>query len=253
MINLKFNDNVLSDIDLIIFDKDGTFIDIHKYWGKVVELRSKAVIQYFGLDDNFFKPLCDVMGYDLTTKKLPPNSPVGLYARGKVQEILLYFLVSNGVEAALEDIERIFQEVGQEFIKIQEDYTTVISSAVELIKKLAQKKPDVRMVVVTSDSKDNAICTVKKQGLEKYFEKVYGAEDSDTAKTTGDIVKKVLEQTGITADRTVCIGDTYDDFLMAKNSGLKACINVSTGVVTTEQQKEFNNFCVKSLNEIEVI
>ena len=101
MIALKTEKWKIEDIDFVIFDKDGTFIDIHKYWGRVVELRANAIIRYFNLSQNFYKPLCDVMGYDINSKKLPPDSPVGLYARGKVQEILLYFLIKNGVEALL--------------------------------------------------------------------------------------------------------------------------------------------------------
>ena len=115
MINLKTKDWQIEKIELVIFDKDGTFIDIHKYWGRVVELRSKEIIRHFGLSDDFFFFLCDVMGYDLSTCKLPFDSPVGLYARGKVQEILLYFLLSHNIEASIEDIETIFQTVGQDF------------------------------------------------------------------------------------------------------------------------------------------
>ena len=250
MLTLKTKDWEIEGIDFVIFDKDGTFIDIHKYWGRVVELRANAVIQYFNLSQNFYKPLCDVMGYDIETKKLPPDSPVGLYARGKVQEILLYFLIKKGVEASLEDIENIFKEVGQEFLKEQEEYTTTIQDAVNFIESLFKK--NVEMAVITSDSKKNAIYTIEKRGLGKYFKGIYGAEDSETPKTTGEIVKKVLQNIGAAAEKTVCIGDTYDDFLMAKNSGIKACINVSTGVVTFEQQKEFNKYCVNSLNEISI-
>lgn len=251
MVSIKTKDFILDDIDFVIFDKDGTFIDIHKYWGKLSELRAKEFIRYFGLSSDFFKLLCDVMGYDIELKKLPPDSPVGLYARGKVQEIILYFLISNNIEASLEDIETVFQNAGQTFIPMQEDYTTIIPEAIDLMDKL--QKAGIKMVVVTSDSKKNAVYTIENRNLKKYFENVYGAEDSDTSKTTGDIVKKALKETGFDKSKTICIGDTYDDFLMAKNSGIKACINVSTGVVTSEQHKEFNKYCVNSLSEIEVI
>ena len=249
MINLKTKNWQLENIELVVFDKDGTFIDIHKYWGRVVELRAKEVIKYFGMNDDFFESLCKIMGYDLKTQKLPSDSPVGLYARGKVQEILLYFLISNNIDATIEDIENIFQTVGKEFIKEQEEYTITINDAVSLIKKL--NKTDCKMVVVTSDSRDNAIYTVKKHGLDKYFEGVYGAEDSKEPKTTGDVVKKVLSDLKIEPEKTVCIGDTYDDFLMAKNSKIKACINVSTGIVTKKQHSEYNKFVLNSLSEIE--
>ena len=39
---------------------------------------------------------------------------------------------------------------------------------------------------------------------------------------------------------------------MGKNSKLKACINVSTGVVTNEQHKEYNDYIVSSLCDISV-
>ncbi|MBQ7450446.1 HAD family hydrolase [bacterium] len=250
MINLKTKNWKLKNIELVIFDKDGTFIDIHKYWGRVVELRAKEIIRYFGLKEDFYKPLCEVMGYDMETCKLPPDSPVGLYARGKVQEILLYFLLSHNIEASIEDIENIFQTVGKEFLKEQEEYTVTIDDAVRLIENLHEKK--CKMIVITSDSRENAIHTVKKRGLDKYFKGIFGAEDSKEPKTTGDIVKKVLTKLKVEPEKTVCIGDTYDDFLMAKNSRIKACINVSTGVVTETQQKEYNDFAVASLSEIEV-
>ena len=250
MINLRTKNRKLENIELVIFDKDGTFIDIHKYWGRVVELRAKEIINYFGLKEDFFEPLCEVMGYNLKTGKLPPDSPVGLYARGKVQEILLYFLLSHNIDASIEDIENIFQTVGEEFLKEQEDYTVTINDAVLLMEKLS--KTDCKMVVVTSDSRINAAETVKKRGLDKYFAGIYGAEDSSEPKTTGDIINKVLKDVKIKPEKTVCIGDTYDDFLMGKNSKVKACINVSTGVVTEKQHLEYNAYTVNSLSEIEI-
>ena len=138
MINFRVNENVIENVELVIFDKDGTFIDIHKYWGKVVELRARAIIKYFSMSSRFFEPLCNVMGYDLKTKLLPPDSPVGLYARNQVQEILTYYLIKNNIEAYPEAIETIFHDVAEEFMPYQEDYTVVIDDAIELIKKLKQ-------------------------------------------------------------------------------------------------------------------
>ena len=253
MVNLRTSRWEIEDVDWVIFDKDGTFIDIHTYWGRVVELRARKVINYFNLTPNFFKPLCDVMGYDTQTKKLPSDSPVGLYARDKVEEILLYYLISKDIEASLEDIEQIFSEVGQEFLSEQGVYTTLIPESVVLMSRL--KEAGAKMIVITSDSQKNAIQTVKSINngiLEGYFENVYGAENSPKPKTTGDIVKTALKELGADPNKTICIGDTPDDYLMAKNSGIKACVNVSTGVVTTAQLQEFNDYTVSQLDEIEV-
>ena len=250
MIKIVSNDFKIENIGLVIFDKDGTFIDIHTYWGRVVELRAKKIIEKYLLPQKMFEPLCSVMGFDIQTKILPPDSPVGLYSRNKVQEILLNFLINNGIKATLKEIEDIFKIVGNEFLKEQEEYTKVIPAAVKLMEKI--KKAGGKMVVITSDSKDNANHTIVKNGLSKYFDYVYGAEDSQTPKTSGEIVKTVLLNTDISYENTVCIGDTYDDFLMAQNSNIR-CINVSTGVVTKKQHLKYNKLCVNSLKEIDII
>ena len=251
MIGLKAKEFKIDNIELVIFDKDGTFIDMHKYWGKATELRAKKTIEYFGLDSNFFEPICTVLGYDLKTKLLPPDSPVGLYARDKVKEIFQHFLISKDVEASFEDIENIFTEVSEEFIPIQDEYTVIIPEAMDLM--AAIKNAGCKMIVITSDSRESAKYTIEKRGLLKYFDGIYGAEDSSTAKTTGDVVRKALSELNINPQNTVCIGDTYDDFVMAKNSGLKACINVPTGIVPLEKHKEYNRYCISTLKEITVI
>lgn len=251
MVKFLCEDFEIDNIELVIFDKDGTFIDIHTYWGKIVELRAKKIIEYFSMSEDFFEQLCNLMGYNIKTKKLPFDSPVGLYARGKVQEILLHYLLKIGIDASYEDVEKIFYEVSVDFLLIQDEYTVIVKEAVELMESLSQK--GVKMVVVTSDSKRNAIRTVEKNGLLNYFIDIYGAEDSASSKTSGEIVKKILKKFSLKSKNVICIGDTYDDFLMAKNSDLIACVNVSTGVVSFNEMKEYNHYCVKSLGDIKLI
>ena len=52
MINLKTNDWEIKNIDTILFDKDGTFIDLHYFWGKMTELRVQEIIKIYNLDKN---------------------------------------------------------------------------------------------------------------------------------------------------------------------------------------------------------
>ena len=249
MLEIAFDNKKTENIELVIFDKDGTFIDIHKYWGRVVELRAREIIKKYSLPKMYYKTLCDVMGYDIEAKILPSDSPVGLYSRNKVQEILNNFLINNNIKSDIYEIEEIFKTVGQKFLSEQDNYTKVIPDAVKLMEHI--KSAGGKMVVVTSDSKFNAKHTISQNKLEKYFENIYGAEDSKTPKTSGDIVKKVLKELKVSPKNTICIGDTYDDFLMAKNSGIK-CLNVSTGVVTKEQHLEYNEFCIGSLAEVKI-
>ena len=44
----------LDNVETIIFDKDGTFIDLHYFWGKMTEMRANEVIKYYKLKGNIF-------------------------------------------------------------------------------------------------------------------------------------------------------------------------------------------------------
>ena len=63
-----------------------------------------------------------------------------------MQEILLYFLVSNNIDASIEDIENIFQTVGQEFLTEQEEYTVSITDIWLQYDKQSQGDLDVQIL-----------------------------------------------------------------------------------------------------------
>ena len=49
MLNLSTKDWYVDNIETVIFDKDGTFIDLHYFWGKMTELRALEVIKYYNI------------------------------------------------------------------------------------------------------------------------------------------------------------------------------------------------------------
>ena len=45
MIKISSADWEIDNIGAVFFDKDGTFIDLHYFWGKMTEMRAKEVIR----------------------------------------------------------------------------------------------------------------------------------------------------------------------------------------------------------------
>ena len=39
----------IDDIDLMVFDKDGTLIDLYYYWSQMIALRAQYICDEFGL------------------------------------------------------------------------------------------------------------------------------------------------------------------------------------------------------------
>ena len=45
MISLTVNNSKINNIDTVLFDKDGTFIDLHYFWGKMTTMRCDEIIK----------------------------------------------------------------------------------------------------------------------------------------------------------------------------------------------------------------
>ena len=54
MISLKTNKWQINNIDTVLFDKDGTFIDLHYFWGKMTEMRVSEIIKTFVMPNSSF-------------------------------------------------------------------------------------------------------------------------------------------------------------------------------------------------------
>ena len=63
MIKLSNGDWIINNVDTILFDKDGTLIDLDYFWGKITEMRVEKVILTYGIK----KELYDTFHYPVIT------------------------------------------------------------------------------------------------------------------------------------------------------------------------------------------
>ena len=250
MISLKTKDWTISNIDTILFDKDGTFIDLHYFWGKMTELRAKEVIKRFSMKDELFPKLCMYLGYDITTGKMLKDGITALYSRPKIIDIFCENLKECRVHTTHQEIEKIFDYINTIFYKEMEKYTKPIESAIDFIRKV--NSLGIKCGIVTSDSKESTLLTLKHFHWEDLFKSVIGRESTPEHKESGIPAKMALEELGADPKTTIMIGDAPMDYLAAVNAGIKKTILVATGQIEKESLLETSPYTVNTLNEIEI-
>ena len=77
MISLKTSDWQIDNIETILFDKDGTFVDLHYFWGKMTELRAKAFVEKYSLPESAFEKICLYLGYNYSCRLVHAYFPAG--------------------------------------------------------------------------------------------------------------------------------------------------------------------------------
>jgi len=248
MINLATKDWELTNIDTILFDKDGTFIDLHYFWGKMTELRANEVIKQYNLEPSFFGNLCLALGYDIKTNKMIPTGITALYSRPKIISLFTQYLNENDISANEIEIETIFDRVNDCFYQEMEKYTKPIDSTIEFIKTI--KKLGIKTGIVTSDSKESTLKTLKHYNWESLFDVVIGRECTTEPKESGEPVKLALKELNSSPQQTVMVGDAPMDYLAAKNAGVEKTILLPTGQITIEELQKTSEYTVESLAQL---
>lgn len=251
MINLKSKNWEIANIETVLFDKDGTFIDLHYFWGKMTELRAREIINRFSLDDILFEKLCAYLGYDIATGKMLSNGITALYSRVKIIEIFKENLKELGLMTTEDELTKIFDNVSEYFYKNINEYTKPIESAVNFIKLLHAK--GVKLGIVTSDSVVSTELTLKHFGWEHLFDVVVGRESSPYTKESGEPTKLALKQLNANPQTTVMIGDAPMDYISAQNAGIEKTILVATGQLSIDELVCVSDFVTLDLEKVYVI
>jgi len=250
MINLYSKTWEIENIDTVIFDKDGTFIDSHLYWGRIIARRINAVIDYYDIEKKYFDDLCLALGYDTKLEMLIEQGPIALLPREEIICSLLNTLDKLGVEAESSVIDELFKKEHKLFQSEIYDYIKILDGAKELFSKLKEK--NVKLAVVTSDAYENTIQILEYLEIKDYFNLVMGKEACTEPKRTGKPAIKALDILKSKIENSICVGDAPMDSDMGRNANLKACILVSTGQIPRCELDKHSSYTVNSLKEVNI-
>lgn len=251
MINLKTNNWKIEKIEAVLFDKDGTIIDLHQYWGKIVEMRSAEFVKVLKLDQKYYKKICLWMGFSIKRKKLLSRGPVGIASREEVIKILFDNFNKLEIEISLAEISDLFTRIHKIFLQEMDNYVKILPNVENFIKKL--KENNIKIAIVTADQTENAKKCMKLLNLDQYIDIYIGREHSNLPKSSGEHAKIAIKLLNVNKKNTVCIGDAPMDIIMAKNSQLKASIGVSLGQISYNELLKHSKYMIKSYKDIKIL
>ena len=250
-ISLRTENWEINNIEAILFDKDGTFIDLHYFWGKMTELRAKKVLEFCPPKKITLEEICFILGYDLKTKKMLSDGITALYSRKKIINIFCKTMINKGVSFSEKEIELFFDNVSQEFYQEMWKYIKPIPEAIDFIKKLSES--NIKLGIVTADSLESTNLALEMLGIKDCFKVVIGRESCIEGKESGIPVKLALDNLGVNPKNSIMIGDAPTDFIAANNAGIDNTILVSTGQVTLENLMKISSYVVKSLEDVQCL
>ncbi|HPU30399.1 MAG TPA: HAD hydrolase-like protein, partial [Syntrophorhabdaceae bacterium] len=220
MVKIKVGDHLIEDIEVAIFDKDGTIIELYHYWSKMVYFRSLFLCERLSLDKSHVKGLAYAMGVDFDKGRLRPEGPVGLKKREIVMGEAIKYLKNiglNNIENACIDVFKYVDAFSQQNLK---EFIKPIEGAMELLKNLFFN--GCKIAIATTDISERAKIAMKYLDMEKYIHFFAGAEMVERPKPFPDQVELILNVLNSKRENAIMVGDAITDVQMGVNGGLKA-------------------------------
>jgi HAD superfamily hydrolase (TIGR01509 family) len=235
------------DSDLVAFDKDGTLIAFDVMWGRLAEAWVEAVA---GDDQALAEDLYHSLGYDRGRRRTLPQSPLSIATTGQLQALVAGGLYRHGLSwPEAEDRTRLaFQKAEQDL-----PLTDLVHSAGDVGGLFARlRAAGIRLAVVTTDHRAETQETMRLLGIEELVDLLVCGDDGLPSKPAPDMLLAACEGLGIEPGRTVVVGDTLGDLLMAQRAGAGLRVAVLTGAGDPQMLARDADVVLQSIDGIDV-
>jgi len=250
MVEISGSNFTIKEIELVIFDKDGTMVDLYHYWGAMIEHRAALICKNLGLNNADQQELISRMGVDKKNERLKPEGPVGLKKREIVMQAAVDYLNQKGIKKARDLCFDIFNQVD---LMTANDISPVVrplEGLFELVDTLKNK--GCKIAIATTDKTERADLAMRALKLDKSIDFVVGADMVTKTKPDPESIEAILNKLKIENESAVMIGDAFTDVQMGINARLKASIGVCSGLTESGELRRITPYVIENISKIKV-
>jgi phosphoglycolate phosphatase-like HAD superfamily hydrolase len=213
------------DVDLVIFDKDGTLIDLDVSWAAAGR---RWLEETAAGDADTLHLLAGRLGFDTAAGRLVAD---GVMAAGTVDELERHtrlVLVEVGVDEATVDARVESARHAAAVASLDLDGLPLLGDVGSGFRRLVEV--GVAVGIVTSDDRAVGEALVRAAGVTDLVTRIVGGDDPVGAKPSPDGILAVCESVGVAPTRALMVGDSTADLLAARNAGVAAfiCVGASS-------------------------
>lgn len=212
----------LDDLELVIFDKDGTLIDFHAMWSGWADDLARRLESVTG--EPIREPLFRALGFDAASGRTLAHAPLAVMPMARLRDLTVAVLRAAGRSAADAG-----DAVGRSWQA--PDPVALAHPLADLPLLFATLREGCRRIAVaTSDDRAPTEATLAGLGVAELVDAVVCADDGLPVKPAPDMVLHVCRTLGVPPARAAMIGDAPADLVMGRAAGVGLRIGVLSGV-----------------------
>jgi HAD superfamily hydrolase (TIGR01509 family) len=253
MIDLTIGNNVLKDIDLMIFDKDGTLFELYPYCSKMVFQRTEAILKMLKNNDPKLKDwLIHQMGVDLENHKIYPQGPIGVYSKYYAMDMLFDKINAYGYKITADMLKEAFSEADHNIndINYLKESLVPVRGMIEFIEQTSDK---CTCAIYSNDMTNRLKKTLDIFNIKNYFDYVLGGDLVEKHKPNPMGLLKILEELNISPENTAFFGDSALDIESGQKAKCKYLVGVLSDISDLNYLKSNSNAIIKDFTHKNII
>ncbi len=184
-------------VDAVVFDKDGTLIDIMATWGPAMA----AILREMYPDQGIRGRVSAAVGVDVENETLAPDSPVIAETNAEI--------VDRIADAATKPVEEVKAQLATLIETHVSATATALPGAEMLLRSLQSQGYWVGLA--TNDGELSARRQIDGLGWSKYFDSIIGYDSGFGGKPGPGMLVESAVRAGCSNERLVMVGDTASD------------------------------------------
>jgi len=220
MISINCLNRQFTDIQAIIFDKDGTLEDSGDYLRNLAQKRARLIdAQIPGVGE----PL--LMAFGVNDGSLDPAGlqAVGSRYENEIAAAAYIAKTGRGWSAALDIVRGAFSEVDR---VMESTPNAMFPSCLESLASFAGA--GLKLGIISAATTSQVVKFAHYHKLQQYFQVLLGS-DLQFAKPDPRLFQFACQELGVNPSQTLMIGDSSWDMMMGSQGGAAGCIGISWG------------------------
>lgn len=225
-------------IRAILFDKDGTLIDVDATW---VPVYREMLQDIFATDAQGAEALMEKAGYDRATERFRAGSILAGGTTRQLVDVLWPGLDASGVEEKAKLLDHGYTHLVRERL-------TPLMPLEPIMAEL--RAMGFRLGIATNDSHVSATAHMMQAGVIGHFEAIIAADTVPVPKPSGNMIRSFAGQTGLPPSAIAMVGDNHHDMEEARNGGAGLAIAVLSGNAAREDIAHLADHTLASIAEL---
>ena len=238
--------NTSVNVDLVVFDKDGTLIDFHTLWGPRVERAINATCASLGWNQSLTNKLTTALGYDPQTAQVVSQGPLATAPISELEIVVATILFQH--QMSWEHAKYLaYEHFGPVMSALPQP--TEINPLGDVHTAIARlKSSGVQVAIATSDDRAPTEAALRELNLTQTVDLILCADDPDTpSKPDPQVLHYITQQLVVGIERTVMVGDTVSDLEMARQAGVALTVGITGGADKTVELESYADVLLSSV------